>query len=194
MAKNRLLEGLRLQIVHEPGFRAHTPKWGRTQFVLRILGSSLNNAVTSAHIMQQEITERMNDLIPQSIRDGESAAIDHSPRRSGDDGTDVADAALNLGEQFFTFFNFRFAGQHMITRRDQGAADELSEVVNSKETRLIRLILRIRRGLTNRCDVHWLQAVGDADLVQVSIGGEGQNTAVLILPTKAAHSGLSGRF
>lgn len=51
MAKDRLLEGLRLQVVHEPGFGAHTPKWRRTQFVLCVLRSYLNNAVAGTHIM-----------------------------------------------------------------------------------------------------------------------------------------------
>jgi hypothetical protein len=150
VAKDRLLEGLRLQVVHEPGFGAHAPKRRRTQFVLCVLRSYLNNAVAGSHIMEQEIAKRMNNLAPQGVRNGEGPAVDHGTGRSGDDGTDMADAALNLGKELLTGFDFRLAGQHMIPRWNQGAADELGKVVNSKQTRFIRLILRIRRGLTNR--------------------------------------------
>ena len=188
MAKDRLLEGLRLQVVHEPGFGAHTPKRRRTQFVLCVLRSYLNNAIPGTHIMEQEVAKRMNDLAPQGVRDGEGPAIDHGSGRSGDDGTDMADAALNLGKELLTGFNFRLAGQHIIARWNQGAADELGKVVNSKQTRLVRFILGIRRRLADRCDIHGLQTVGDAYFIEVSVGGEGQNAAVLILPTKAAHA------
>src|SRR4029077_6439648 len=122
----------RLQVVHEPGLGTHTPKWRCPQFVLCILRTSLNNAIAGTHIMEQEVAKRMNDLAPQSVRNGEGTPIDHSSRGSGDYGPNVADAALNLRKELLPGFNFRLAGEHMIPRWNQGAADELGKVVNSK--------------------------------------------------------------
>jgi hypothetical protein len=90
VALDRVFQGQGLEIVHVPWSHAQAPQGRRPQFVGRVLWRILYNAVTGLDVMQQEVTERMNDLIPQCVGHGERATVDDRACRCRRDELDVA--------------------------------------------------------------------------------------------------------
>ena len=43
------------QVVHVTGAYPQTPQWGGTQFVRRVRGTSLHDAIAGADVMQEEV-------------------------------------------------------------------------------------------------------------------------------------------
>ena len=63
------------------------------QFVGRVLRTNLDDAISSSDVMQQKVTERMDDFSAQSPWNSEHPAIDHCPWRGRGDGLHMADTA-----------------------------------------------------------------------------------------------------
>src|SRR6516165_4454358 len=73
---NRVFERQRRQVVHESGFRAQPPQRRREQLRGGILVTDLHNPVASADLVQQEITEGMDNLVAQGFWHQKHSAID----------------------------------------------------------------------------------------------------------------------
>ena len=180
--------------MHVPRAHAESPERHGTQFVGRILRRILDDPVAGCDVVEQEVAVRMNDLISQGLWDGECSAVDDSSRRGGNDGADMAGGAADPLEQGLAFLGGRSCRKNRITRRDFRTTDELSEVVNVRQTEIVRSILRIRRDFADSCHIFRTQTVCYSHFIQVGIADEGEQAAVLILPAKAADTRLSGRF
>src|SRR5260370_26114634 len=141
--------------------------------------------------MQQEVAERMDDLIPQSVWNNKHAAIDNRPCGSRDKGFHMADTATNTPEKFSASDGCRGCGKRCVSGWNHRAAYELSKVVDVRQAKVIRHIFRVLRGLQNRRDVRGAQPVRDSHLVQIGIANKGKQAAVLVLPAKASHPSLS---
>ena len=138
MARDRVLQRQRSEIVHIPRSRAQTPQWGRAQLVGGILRWSLHDAITRLDVMQQEVAERMNDLASQRLGHEKRAAVDDRPCRGRRDGLDVAGVAADLLEQGPARAAGHARRQSGVAQRDPCAADELSEVVDIRQAEVIR--------------------------------------------------------
>src|ERR1700682_1633569 len=90
VACDRVLQRQRSEIVHIPRSRAQTPQCGRAQLVGGILRWSLHDAVTRLDVMQQEVAERMNDLVSQRLRHDKRATVDDRPCRGRRNGLNMA--------------------------------------------------------------------------------------------------------
>src|SRR5262245_42575555 len=86
----------------------------------------------------------MDDLVPQSIRDDERAAVDSRARRCGGARGNVAGGAPYLGEQSITGPN---GIVYRPTRRGFGGAHEVGEGFD-----IFPLILRLRNGIKARTE------------------------------------------
>src|SRR3954451_6052456 len=69
VTQDRFVEGQCLSIVHVAIVCAAAPQWRGAQLVARRLPAVLDDAVARADVMQQEVTERMDGLIAQRVRD-----------------------------------------------------------------------------------------------------------------------------
>ena len=98
VATDRVLEAKAREIVHEAGAQPQTPERRGPDLVPRRRPSVLHDSVTGAEVVQQEVAERMDDLVPERIRDLERAAVDESAGGRGGDGRGVAGAAADVIE------------------------------------------------------------------------------------------------
>src|SRR5947199_8966057 len=106
MTKNGFVTRIVLAVVHQLVASAHTPKRSRAHFVLHGLVKLtsigidyLSNTVARAHIMQQKITIRMNDLVAECIGDRERSAIDERTRRGAGNACYVTDVTTYCVER-----------------------------------------------------------------------------------------------
>src|SRR2546429_3546488 len=136
----------------------------------------------------------MDDLVAQGLGHGEGSSIDHGSRGSGDDGADMAGNAADSLEQLLPRWRGRRCSQRRVPWRSFRAADELSKVVDVCQADIVGNIFGIAGSFANSCDVLWTQTVRYSHFVQVSVPNERKQTAVLILPAKAANARLPGRF
>src|SRR5579863_6928496 len=141
--------------------------------------------------MQQEVAKWVNYFIPQGLRNSEHATVNDRPGRSRSDRFDVADITTDLPEQCSTFQGCWRCSKHCVAWWDHCAPYELSKVVDISQAKVVRLILRVRRGLEHGRNVLRAQPVRDAHLVEIGIGNERQQTAVLVLPAEASDASLS---
>src|SRR6267378_1401239 len=88
--------------MHQAIASPHAPKRCGAHFVGGILRTVLDNSIARTEVVQQEIAEGMNDLVPEGIRNSESATIQHRPRRGGRDGSNVTRGATDLEEDLLT--------------------------------------------------------------------------------------------
>ena len=56
-------------------------------------------------------------------------------------------------------------------------------MIDSEQASAVLRIFGILGRLANRCRIGGLQPVGDADLVEIGVGGKRQEAAVLIFPS-----------
>src|ERR1700751_1106695 len=120
----------RLEIMHIAGFRSESPERAGTQFVRGVRRAALDDAVAGPHVMQQEIAERMNDFVSQSLWVSESPAIHHRSGRRCSNGFNVAEGALNSREEVPTLLGIGGFRQNSVTRWDLSATNELSKMVD----------------------------------------------------------------
>jgi len=66
VAQSGFAEGERFAVVHQPRVGAHAPQRRRAELVRRRLAAILHDAVAGAYIVQQEVAERVDDLVGQS--------------------------------------------------------------------------------------------------------------------------------
>src|SRR5271154_3450438 len=111
--------------MHEAGLVAQSPKGRSPQFVGGVLRTNLDDAISSSDVMEQKVTERMDNFSPQSLWNSEHPAIDPCPWRGRGDGLHMADAATELGEKYLTFYGCGGRGKRCVSRRDHRAAYEL---------------------------------------------------------------------
>ena len=71
----------RFAIVHQSVASAHSPQRCCAHPVCTNLTAVLDNSITGTDIVQQKITERMNDLVAQRCRDCELSAVNYRARR-----------------------------------------------------------------------------------------------------------------
>src|SRR3984957_1475025 len=180
--------------MHEAGLVAQAPEWRSPQFVGRVLRTNLDNTVASSDVMQQKVTERMNDFRAQSLWNSEHPAIDHCPWRRRGDGLHMADAATELGEESSAFQGCGGRGKHCVSRWNHSAAYELSKVVDVSQAKLIWLIFNARRSVEDGGNVRGAQPVRDSHLVEIGIPNKGEQAAVLVLPAEASDASLSRGF
>src|SRR5205085_5530291 len=83
VTKNGLVTRVVLAIMHQLVARAYTPKRSSAQLVFHGLVKLtsvgiiyLRNAIPRAHIMEEKVTVRMDDLVSQRVRDREGPTID----------------------------------------------------------------------------------------------------------------------
>src|SRR5207247_7502261 len=82
-------------------------------------------------------------------------------------------------------------------RHTRSTRDWSSDVCSSDlvcQADIVGNIFGIAGSFANSCDVLWTQTVRYSHFVQVSVPNERKQTAVLILPAKAANARLPGRF
>jgi hypothetical protein len=125
-----IFESQRFEVVHVARPHAQTPERSGAQFVCSVLRGILYDTITRSHVMEQEVAEGMNDLVPQSFGNGKLSAVDDRPRGSGGDGWDVAGTALDLLEESFPSLSSCGRSEGRIARRHFGSANELRKVVD----------------------------------------------------------------
>src|ERR1700677_626126 len=133
----------------------------------------------------------MDYFIPQSCWNNEHAAIDDRSGRSRGNGLDMANIATDVREESFTSNSGGSRSQRRVSRRNHRAAYELGKVVDVLQAKVIRLVVNARRGQKNRRNFSRAQPAGDPHFIEVGIGYEGEQTAVLVFPGEASDAGLS---
>jgi len=164
------------------------------QFVGGVFGRVLDDTVSGLDVVKQKVTVRVNDLIAESVRHGKRSAIDNGSSGSGDDGADMTTGAANILEDSLSCLCRGRGSQKRIARRCLGAADELREVIDVRQTDIVWNVFRVGGDLANRGNVLGPQAVGYAHFIQVGVTDKRKQATVLIFPAKAADACLSRRF
>ena len=116
--------------MHVAGLRTQSPERARAQFVRGIRRATLDDTIAGPHVMQEEIAERVNDFVSQSLGDGKRSAIHHRSSGSCGNGFNVAGAAANSLEEVLTLLGIGGCRQSCVTRWNLGAMNELSKVVD----------------------------------------------------------------
>src|ERR1700722_4218969 len=119
--------------MHVARSHAEAPKCSRPQLIRGILRRILYDTVARSHVVQQEVAERMNDFISQSVGHGEGSAIYYRSRRSGNDGFDVACITTGPVEQRLSGLSCRACAQQAVAWRYICAPDKLSKVVDVRK-------------------------------------------------------------
>ena len=122
MTLNGVLQGQRSEVMHETSLIAHTPQGSRSQFVGCVLWSNLNDSIACADVMQQIVSERMDDLIPKGLRNSKLTTIDNRSSWRRDDCFHVAGAATQPLKQMMTDLRCRSCCKRYVARWDHGAA------------------------------------------------------------------------
>src|SRR5271166_5797219 len=99
--------------------------------------------------MQQIVSERMDDLIPKSLWNCKLTTIDNRSSGRRDDDFYMAGTATQPAEKLLTLESSRSCCKRYVARRDHGAANELSKVVDVSQAKVIWLIVNARRGVKN---------------------------------------------
>ena len=99
---------------------------------------------------------------------------------------------MDLLEKDLTGLTCCARGQHGVTRRHLRAPHELGKMVNIREPQAIWNIFGIGCGLAHRGSILRPQPVGDTHFIKIGVTDKRKQTAVLVLPTEAAHACLTG--
>ena len=76
VALDGVVDAVALEVVHEPRACMQTPQRRRTDLVPRGSSAVLDDAVTGADVVQQEVAERTNAFVAQGAADEHRAAVD----------------------------------------------------------------------------------------------------------------------
>ena len=155
--------------MHETSPLTQTPQGSRSQFVGCVLRSNLNYSIACANVMQQEVSEGMDDFVPQSDWNRKHAPIHNGSGGSCDNGFHMAGAAAEPVEQSMTALGRRSRSKRYVSRWNHCAPHELSKVVDVSQAKAIRLILRVSRSLENRSNVFGAQPVRDSHFVEIGV-------------------------
>ena len=186
-----LARSKRQVVVHEPAARAQAPERGRPDLVPRRRASVLDDAVTGADVVQQEVAERVDDLVAERVGDPQRAAVDPRPRRRGDDGPRVARRAAD-GVEDLAARPARSGSPHGAASTGGALVDRMNSANSSTSTpSSSEPGNRIGHdGAVGRVLVR-LQRAGDAHLVDVGVRGERDQARLLVLVAEASDAGRS---
>jgi len=133
VAFNRVGQAQGLQVMHEPRPHAQSPERRSAQLVGRVLLRRLHDTVARADVVQQEIAVGMDNLVAESLRHGERAAVDGRAGRRSHNCAHVARAAADRFEDGLARLGVRRRRQHHIAWRHFRAADELRKVIDVRQ-------------------------------------------------------------
>ena len=153
--------------MHQAIASPHTPEGRGSHFVGGILGTVLHDSIASPKVVQQEITEWMDNLVPESIRNSESASIQHCPCGDSRERSNVAGGATDLEEHLLTGLRVGSCEQSGIDGRGFGAPHKRGKLVD-----VVVRILGISSCLAEDRGVRRVEPAGDALFVQVGISSE----------------------
>src|SRR2546427_5368922 len=125
--QDRLVAAEAQAIVHQPNPGTHAPQRSRPDLVAGGRPAVLDDPVTGADVVQQEIAERVDRLAAEGDRHGEGALVDHGSRRRGCDGPYVAGVAADQGEQLVAAPGARRGGEDFVPWRSLGGPHEPGE-------------------------------------------------------------------
>src|SRR5713101_6097819 len=185
VAQDGLVAGERLAVVHQPIAAAHAPQRRRAHPVARGLPAVLDDPVPRAHVVEEEVAERVNRLVAQGGRHRERALVDDRAHRRGGDVADVADVAADGVEELAPRLGVGSGGEGRVARRHAGGTHELGELVDIALHVLGVLHAVAHHPAVGRV-VRRQESIRDALLVEVSVGGEGQQAGLLVLPPESA--------
>src|SRR5690349_5369334 len=106
----------------------------------------------------------------------------------------MAFRATYFGEELRALLGFWSGGELSVTRWGFAGSEEAREVINVGEAVRARLVVGLGDGIANVGYFIRLEAAGDTHLIEVSIGGKGQETGLLVFPAETADGGLAGSF
>jgi hypothetical protein len=110
------------------------------------LRSNLYDPISSAYVVQQKVTEGMDDLIPQSRWNDKHAAVYDCPGRRRGNALDVTDTTTDLRKERLTSEGGGGRSKRRVSRRNHRAAYELSKVVDVGQAKVVWLIVNARSG------------------------------------------------
>src|SRR5579863_1990203 len=84
--------------------------------------------------------------------------------------------------------------KHRVAWWHAGPADELSKMVDIRQSQSIRNIFHVGSHFADGSYIFGFQAIGYAHLVQVGIAREREDGRILVFPAKLPYSVLSGRL
>ena len=144
--------------------------------------------------MQQKVTERMDDFIPESLWNGKHTTIDNCPLRGRGDGLHMANTTTDPTEECLALYGCGGRGKRCVSRWSHRAAHELSKVVDVSQAEVIWLIFYACRRVEDGSNIRRAQPVRDSHLVEIGIPNKGEQAAVLVLPAETSDPSLSWGF
>src|SRR5215471_6956051 len=84
--------------MQETAAQPDTPERRSAQLLRSGRAAVLDDTVSCAHVVEQEVTVGMDDLVAERIWNDKRAAVNHRTRRSGNDGRNVASVAADAIE------------------------------------------------------------------------------------------------
>src|SRR5262249_7862795 len=135
--------------------------------VLRLLPAILDDSITGPYVVQQEVSEGMDDLVAQSGRDCEGPAIDYRTCRRSRNTHCVAEVTSYGIEDIPPSLSIGSGRQGVVAGRGFSRSHKPSKQIN-----VVLGVLRVSGHLANGGDVVWIEPVRDSHLVEVGIAGE----------------------
>src|SRR5277367_6442456 len=106
----------------------------------------------------------------------------------------MTDITTDRTEQGLSHDGIRRRRQRRVARWHIGATNELSEMINIRQSQSVWLIFQVSGDFADGGDIFRFQAICNTHLIQVSIAGKREDGRILILPAKLAYSSLSRRL
>src|SRR5215471_765980 len=172
MAQDRVVARERFSVMHEPVACSNSPQRWSPHRVLRCLAAILDNSITSPYVVQQEVSEGVDDFVAESGRHCECSAVYRRARGRGCNGRDVADRAADRIEYLRTLPGVVSRGEGRVSRRRLGSPHETSELVDVGEAIRSRLVLRIGCYLANRREIRRIEGIRYSHFIDISIACE----------------------
>src|ERR1700730_4447408 len=137
-----------------------------------MLANGLQDSVAGAHVVHEEISERMQGDGAKCGRNRERATVDFCSCGSGGQCFDVASRTADLVEQRVALLCSRAAGKLRVASGSFAGAYEAGEAIDVGKAVCAGLVIRLCGSVANIGDLVWLQAIGYAHLVEIGVAGE----------------------
>src|SRR6266852_9987968 len=111
VAVDGILKCQRIAVMHKAVSHARAPQRRCPQLGRCFLPTILNDAVSCPDVVQQKVAERMNDLVPECLWHGQSAAVDQRACGSRYNGAQVTYAAANGFKHMRALLSVRCEGR-----------------------------------------------------------------------------------
>jgi hypothetical protein len=154
-------------VMHQAIASPHTPERRGSHFVGGILGTVLHDSIASPKVVQQEIAEGMDDLVPEGIRNNEGTSVQRCSGRDSRDGSNVTGGATDLKEDLLTGLRVGSCEQSGVDRRSLRSSHERGKLVD-----VVFIVLGIGGCLTHGGGVGRVEPARDALFVQVGVSSE----------------------